>query len=179
MTAPGSIALHLQLGPAGQVARWRLEENSQWGPLSLGGSFCSVLSVLFCFMGPRPGQGLLAKSIWWDAQEEGENRIFSTLSSRLAFLHFTSSSSAPLVQTAPKLFPFPIPSPVCNPFVPFGLSHFISDITSLGCLSSSVWHWSFACLSLLLDQPFPELPAAVGPLVSRPRSLAPSAVAQP
>ena len=110
-------------------------------------------------MGPRPGQGLLAKSIWWDAQEEAENRI---LSSRLAFLHFTSSSSAPLLQTAPNYSPFLYPALYATLSCCLGSSHIISYITSLGCLSSSVWHWSFTCLSLLLRSPPPWAPCCCG-----------------
>ena len=185
-TAPGSVALYLQPGAIKsqrvQRARWPggdQQKKASEVPCLLGEGFCSVLSVLICLMGPRPGQGLLAKSIWWDSWEEAESRVSSTLSRRLAFLHFTSSSSAPLLQTAPSYSPFLYPALYATLSYSLGSSHVISYISSLGCLSSSVWHWSFTGFCLLLAQPLPDLPAAVGSLFSRPRSLAPSAIAQP
>lgn len=125
-------------------------DKRQSSPSSQGREF------LLCLTGPGPAQGLPARSILWDAREEGESRVSSTLGSRRALPCSTSCQQRSSPADSTQVLPFPADGPRLRPSRAqssplqaqssgsLGSGHFISYVSSLGCLLAPVCCWSFS-----------------------------------
>ena len=161
-------------------------EKRQSSPSSQGREF------LLCLTGPGPAQGLPARSTRWDAREEGESRVFSTLGSRRALLCSTSCQQRSSPADGTQVLPFPAHGPRLRPSLVHRAplcKHRAQALWALVTTSPTSAPWvvssplcgveAFLAAPLLPAwAPPPELPA-VGSLVSMARSIAQSALAQP